>query len=128
LRSARPGKDADLHLGQCKPDSLLIRDDAAVAGERKLQGAAHAGAVDGGYPGLAARLQLAPEPAHAACLLEELPDGFLAVPGFFLMEPRHYLVQHGDVGAAGERVLARREDSALDAGITCDLVDNPVKL
>ena len=44
----KPGKDAELHLGEAEPGALLAVGDAPVAGERQLEAAAEAEAVDRG--------------------------------------------------------------------------------
>ena len=43
------GDDAELHLGQAEPRAVLAVRDAIVAGERELQAAAEAKAVDRGH-------------------------------------------------------------------------------
>ena len=50
-RAAPAGKDAELHLGQADVDRAVIRGDAIGAGQRQLQPAAQAIAVDGGDGG-----------------------------------------------------------------------------
>ena len=44
----KPGEDAELHFGEAEPRALLAVGDAIVAGERKLEPAAEAEAVDCG--------------------------------------------------------------------------------
>ncbi len=66
LRAAGAGEDADLHLGKRDFHVIGVGGNPAVTGQRQLEGAAHAGAVDGGNPRFAAGLQLAVEPRHAA--------------------------------------------------------------
>ena len=77
LRAAGAGEDADLDLRQRDLDALGIRGDAAVAGERHFESAAHAGAVDGGNPGLAGCFELAEQAGHAADQIEEFLRGRL---------------------------------------------------
>ncbi len=127
LRAAGAGEDADLDFRQADLDRLGVRGHAAMAGERQLGRATHAGAVDGGDPGLAVGLDLAPEPGHATGGVEELLDGGGRVLGLLLFEHGEHALDHGEIGAAREGRLAGGEDHALDAvvgnGLVEDLLD-----
>ena len=46
-RAVEAGEDAELHFGEAEPGALIARRDAVVAGERQLEPAAEAEAVDG---------------------------------------------------------------------------------
>jgi hypothetical protein len=79
LGAAGAREDADLDLGQRHLDRFAVGGDAAVAGERQFERAAHAGAVDRRHPRLAAGFQLAVEPAHPADAVEQHLHRFLRV-------------------------------------------------
>ena len=111
LGTTGAGEDADLDFRQRDLDRLGIGGHAAMAGERQLGRATHAGAVDGGDPGLAVGLDLAPEPGHAAGGVEELLDGGGRVLGLFLFEHGEHAPDHGEIGTAGEALLARGDDA-----------------
>ena len=57
LRAAGAGDEAELHLGQAELRLRVVGGDAVVAGERPLEAAAQAGAVDGGHHRLREALQ-----------------------------------------------------------------------
>jgi hypothetical protein len=99
-----------------------------MAGERQFEGAAHAGAVDRRDPRLAARLQLAEQAGHRAGVVEQRLDRLFWVLVFFGGVGGQHFLQHGDIGAAGETVLARGDHRALDRGIRRHLVDDAVQL
>ena len=71
LGTAGAREDADLDFRQAHLDGVALGRHPAVAGERHLECAAHAGAVDGRHPRLAAGLELAEQPGHAADLVEQ---------------------------------------------------------
>jgi hypothetical protein len=128
LGAAGAREDADLDLGQRHPDLVAVSGHAAVAGERQLERAAHAGAVDGRDPGLAGGLELAPQPAHAAGAVEQHLDRRVGVLLLFLGEEAQHLLQHGEVGAAGKRVLAGGDDGALDRLVGGNGLDDRLQL
>ena len=115
LRAAGAGEESDLYLR--KSDARLVRvgDDAMVAGERELEAAAHAYAVDRRSNRLAAGFQSpvdqrqlprpVDEEAHRRLFALRLGEA-----GVFLARR----LKHAEVGAAGEPVLAGGEDGALD--------------
>jgi hypothetical protein len=122
LRAAGAGYQADAHLRQSELDSRFVGDDAAVAGERQLEGAAERGAVQRRNHRLAAGLQLAEQTAEAAALIEQHGDsGLFSLFGGKSVKALHQRLQQGNVGAARETFLARGDDDALDGGTGRDL-------
>ncbi|MNT61074.1 hypothetical protein D3C72_1986920 [compost metagenome] len=100
LGAAGAREDADLDFRQRDLDRLGVGGDAAVAGERKLEGAAHAGAVDRRHPRLARGFELAEQARHAADEVEKLLGGIGRILLLlFLLEGEHRL-DHREVGAA----------------------------
>ena len=71
LAPAGAGDEAELHLGQAELGLGMVGGDPVVAGQRQLQPAAQAGAVDGGDDRLRERL----DPAHHLLPLEAQPLG-----------------------------------------------------
>ena len=128
LGAAGAGEDADLHLGKRDPHIFRVGGNPTVTGQRQLEGAAHAGAVDRGNPRLAAGLQLAEQPGHAADGVEQEAHRLVLVPGLLRLETFQHAAQHGEVGAAGEAFLAGGQDGSLDRRVGGDLVDDPVEL
>ena len=129
LRAAGAGEQADLDLRQADARLVAVGDDAVVAGERQLEGAAHADAVDRRGERLAAAFELAEDQRQLARAVEEeahrrlfavrLGDARVFAP---------HALQHRQVGAAGEAFLARSDDRALDRGVAGDLVDQRIEL
>ena len=129
LRAAGAGKQADLDLGQADARLRVLRGDAMVAREAELERAAERGAVDGGGPRLAAGFQPPVEQRELAALLEQLGvRRLLALLACHVGKGAVERLQHGEVGAAGERVLARGDDRALDGGLVGDAVDDRAQL
>ena len=129
LRSASAGKEPDLDLRQ--PDARLVAvgDDAIGARERQLEAATHAHPVDRRGDRLAAGL----EPAEDQRILPDpLDEGAhrrllafrLGATGEFGARG----LEHGEVGAGREALLARGDDAALDRGVGCDLVGDLAEL
>ena len=124
LRAAGPGEQPDLDLGQADAGRLRVGQDAVVAGERQLEGAAETDPVHRDGEGFSARLEPAVEERQAARLLEECRDGgFLALVLGELAIERAEALQHGQVGAAREGLLAGSDDAALDRFLARDVVD-----
>ena len=93
-----------------------VAHHAIVAGQRQLEGAAEAQAIDGRRPRLAAGLELAEQQRQPARALEEGLHGGLLVA--LLGQPRVVAaerLEHVEVGAARKRLLAGGDDAALDA-------------
>ena len=128
LRAASAREDADLDLRQGHLDLVGIRRDAAVAGQRHFEGAAHAGAVDRRDPRLARCLDLAEQPVHRADAIEQRLRRLLGVLRLVGSELLQRTLHHGEVRTAGIGFLARRDDRALDGFVLGHLVDDPVEL
>ena len=125
LRAAAAGEQADLDFRQADARLVAVGDDAVVAGERQLEAAAHADAVDRRGERLARGLQLAKDQRELARAVVEEPHRRLLAFGFG--DARVFLahaLQHGQVRAAGEAVLGRSEHRALDGGILRDMIDD----
>ena len=86
LRAAGAGKQPDLDLGQADAGRVGVRHDAVMAGERQLEGAAEADAVDRRGERLAAGLEPAVEQRQLARFLEEEAHRLLLA--LLLGEPR----------------------------------------
>ena len=129
LGAAGAGKQPDLDLGQADAGRGVVGDDAVLAGERELEGAAEADAVDRGGEGFPAGLELAVEQRELAALVEEgLHRDLLALLlGQADIEVAQAL-EHGQVGAAGKGLLAGGDDAALDGLGRGDRVDDLVEL
>ena len=95
LRPARAGQHAQTHLGQPHLARAPARD-AEVGGERDLQPAADAVAVDGRDDELRRLLQAR--------------QRLVGVEAEVVFEGRRHLRQHRDVGARAEELLARAGD------------------
>ena len=129
LRAAAAGKQADLDFRQAEPRLVVVGNDAVMAGERELEAAAHRRSVERRDPGLAAGLDAAEGQRELADLLEQPRiRRLLALRLYQLGEGAILIFQHGEVGAAAERVLAGGDDGALDGGIARDLFDDRLKL
>ncbi len=135
LRPAGAGKQSDLDLGEPQSAVDVLRRDAVVAGEAKLETAAERGARDRRHPRLAAGLEPPVEQRELAALLEEDGDGGLVtarLPPVTRSGTRWRIgesvaterLQHGEVGPGAERVLARGDDRALDRGLARHLLDD----
>jgi hypothetical protein len=100
LRAAGTRHEAHTRLGEADLRVRRVHRDAAMTGQRHLEPAAQADAVDGGHHGLAARLHAAQLVQHQAGLGQEIRgvDG-PAAQRFNLLE-----------------VAARHEDAGLAAG------------
>ena len=127
LRAARAREKADFHFGQRQLHLVGVRGNTAMAGKRQFEGAAHTGAVNRGYPRLAAGFQFPEEPGHAADIVEQKPDRLLFALALFGLEEVEHTPHHGQVRTAGETVLTGGDHSALDRRIGCDLVDDLVE-
>ncbi|MNT83686.1 hypothetical protein D3C72_2235920 [compost metagenome] len=77
-----------------------------MAGERELECAAHAGAVDGGNPGLAIGLDLAEQARHAADEFEQLCRRLIRVLRLLVIIEGEHRLDHRKIGAAGKGALA----------------------
>ena len=107
LRAAAAGKQADFDFRQAEPRLIVVGSDAVMAGERQLEAAAHRGAVERRDPGLAARLHAAGGQRKLAAFLEQpLVRGFLALRLGQFGKGAAERLEHRQVGAAAERVLA----------------------
>ena len=110
LRAAAAGEQADEDLGQPDRHARIAAEHAMMAGERQLQPAAHAGALDCRRDGLAARLQPAEQIVEHEHLAEQRAEPGAARIGL----PQHR-VQIFKVHARHEPArLARCDDGALD--------------
>jgi len=90
---------------------------------------AQAQALDGRREGLAAGLQPPEQQRQAPGGLEEVAHRhLLALLGLQLLVGPAEALQHGEVGAAGEIVLAGGDDAALDRRIGRDLLDDLLEL
>jgi hypothetical protein len=129
LGAAGAGKEADLDLGQAEPRLWVIGGDAAVTGERELESAAHRGAVERRHPGFAGGFELSVEQRELAAFLEQLRGRrLLSLRAHHVGESLAHAFQHGEVSAAGEGVLGRGDDRALDGGVRRHLVDDRAQL
>jgi hypothetical protein len=129
LRAAAAGEQPDLDLGQADARLVEVGDDPVVAGERQFEGAAEAHAVDRGGDRLANRLQPAIEARHCADLRDELAYRRLLALGLDeapIVAPRR--LQHRQVRAGGEALLAGGEHHALHRRVRGDLVDDYAEL
>jgi hypothetical protein len=101
LRAAGAREQADLDLGQPDAGRVRIRGDPEMAGERQLERAAEAGAVDRRRERLAAGLEAAIEQRQFSRLLEEDAHRLLltSLPGEGPVGGAEPL-EHGEVGAA----------------------------
>jgi hypothetical protein len=124
LRPAGAGEEPDLDLRQADPGRVHVRQDPVVAGERQLEGAAEADPVHGRREGLAAGLEPPVEERKAAALLEEVAHRRLLAA---LADQAHVLgaqaLEHGEVRAAREGLLARRDHAALHGVVGHHRVD-----
>ena len=125
LRAARAGKEPDLDFRQADARLVRVGDDPIMAGERELEAAAHADAVDRRRHRLAAGLEPAERHRQLADAVDEgAHRRFLALR---LCAAREFVacgLEHRQIGAAGEAVLAGGDDRALDRGVGRDLVDD----
>jgi hypothetical protein len=77
------------------------------------------------HPGLAAGLQPPVDHRHLARLVEEfLHRGLFVLGACRCLDRAREALKHGEVGAAGEAVLARGDDRALDVLVRGDLLHN----
>src|SRR6516225_3685745 len=100
-----------------------------MTGKRQFEAAAERGAVDRGDPRLAACLDTAIKQRKLSALLEKLGGRRrLALRGneFGKGPAEHF--EHGQIGAGAERILARRNDDALDGFVGRELRDEGRKL
>ena len=122
LRAAGAGEKPDPHFRETELDAVALGDDPAVAGEGEFERSAERGAVDRRDDRLAAGLEFAEHVAEPPRLgIEALQRSFVvtAGPGLRVKGPEQR-VEHGEVGAAGKRLLAGGEDHALDRGVGSD--------
>ena len=77
--------------------------------------------------GLPRGFELAEQAAHLAGVLEEEFDRFLWVLGLFLLEKLKHALEHGQIRAAGERVLAGGDHRALDRLVLGNAIDDRVE-
>ena len=125
LRAAGAGEKADLDFGQTDARLGIFRRDALMTGERQLEAAAHRGAVEGADPRLARRLDAPVQQRQLAAFLEhETGRGFRAFVLHHVGVHRAHALQHRQVGAAAEGVLAGGDDRALDRFIGRDFLDD----
>lgn len=106
LRATGTGENADLNFRQRQLDALGVGGNAAMAGQRQFQRAAHAGTVDGGHPGFAVGFQLAVQPVHLADEVEQLLGGLIRVLFLLLMIEGEHGLDHRQISAAGKCALA----------------------
>ena len=129
LRAAGAGKEADLDLRQSDARLVRIGDDAIVASQRQFETAAHAHAVDRGGHRFAAGLKATVDERQ---LLRPVDEGaHCGVLAFGLGATRVFLacrLEHRQVCARREALLARGEDGAFDRLVACDLVDDLAEL
>ena len=129
LRAAAAGEQSDLDLRQAEPRLVVVGGDAMMAGERELEAAAHRGAGDRRHPRLAAGLDAPEDQREVAHLLEQAGIRRLLALRFLQLGIGAILrLQHAEVGAAAERVLAGGDHRALDGGVGRDLLDDRRKL
>ena len=118
LRAAAAGEQADLDLGQADARLLAVGDDAIVAGERQFETAAHADAIDRRGDRLAAGFEPPIDERQVAVSIDE---GAHRGSSPSALTSRAYsspaVFEHGEVGAAGEALLAGGEDGAFDRGV-----------
>ncbi len=125
LGAAGAREQSDLHLGQAQPRAFVVGGDAVMAGETQLEPAAERRAVDRRHPRLAARLQPPAEHRPFAALLEQERRGRLLAARFCRLGIVAAVdLQHGEVGAGAERVLAGGDDRTLDGGVARDGLDD----
>ncbi len=127
LRAASAGKEPDLDFRQADPGLVRVGDDPVMAGERELEAAAHADAVDRRRDRLAAGLEAAVDEIELLRLIDEgahrrlLAFG-LGAAGEFVAGG----LEHREIGAAD--AFAEGDDRALDLGLARYCVDNPPDL
>ncbi len=119
----RAGKEPDLDLRQSDARFVGVRDDAIVARQRQFETAAHAHAVDRDGDRFAAGFEPAVDERQLLRPVDKRAHrGVLA---FGLGAARVFLargLEHRQVGARREAILARGEDSALDRCVARDLL------
>ena len=110
-RAVQSGEDAELDLGKAEPRPLLAVGDAPIAGQRQLEPAAEAIAVNGGDHG---HRQPVDAVDQLERLLHHLGDLGLGVEALELP----------DIGAGDEaRLLAAHQHQALDLAFGCRVLD-----
>ena len=96
-----------------------------MAGQRQFQAAAHRGAVDRRDPRLAAGLHAAGDLRQLAAFFEQkFVRPFLAFRFPQFRERAALRLQHAQIGAGAERLLAGGEHCALDGGVGRDPLDD----
>jgi hypothetical protein len=129
LRAAAAREQADLDLRKADPCLPVVGGDPVVARQRQFEGAAQAQALDRRREGLAAGLEAAEQQGEPPGRLEEVAHRhLLALLGLQLLVGPTEALQHGEVGAAGEIVLAGGDDAALDRRIGRNLLDDLLEL
>ena len=129
LGTAAAREQADLDLGQADAGLGVVREHPVMAREGEFEGAAEADPVHRRREGLAAGLELAEDQGELARFLEEVAHRrFLALLGLQRLERAAEPLQHGQVGAAREIVLAGDDDATLDRRIGHHRVDDLAEL
>ena len=125
LGAAGAGKQPDLDFGKADARFRIVGSDPVMAGEAQLEAAAERHTVDRRDPRLAAGFQPAIDLRQPAAFLKQpLRSQLLALlAGDVGKFPAQYF-EHREVGAGAERILARRDDGALDRGVGGDLLDD----
>ncbi len=123
LRAAAAGKKADLDFRQADPRLVAVGDDPVVAGERELEAAAHADAVDRRRDGFAAGLEAPEDQIQLLHGIDEAAHrrffafGFGATGEFVARSLEHRQIRSADA-------FAEADDRALDRRVARDLVDD----
>ena len=103
----------------------MVGGDPPVAGKGEFEGAAEAGAVDRRHHRLAAGLEPPEQVAEAEGLGVEALHRLFPVPRRHrFAEGAEHAVEHVEVGAAGEGLLARGDDGAGDRLVRGDPFDD----
>ena len=123
------GEEPDLDLRQSDARFVAVRDNAVMAGQRQFETAAHAHPVDRRGHGLAAGLEPAVDERE---LLRSFDEGaHRRLLAFGLGAARVFLargLEHRQVRACGEALLAGGENGALDRFVVSDLIDDLAEL
>src|SRR5712691_8571002 len=112
-----PGNSPTLTSGN-ETGFRILGGDAVVARQRQFERAAEREAVDRGSPRLAAGLDGAEHQRGLAALVEQHlvgRDFALGLEQFGISAVQAF--EHGQIGAGGERLLARGDDDALDGSV-----------
>ncbi len=102
-----------------------VRRDPVMAGERQFEGPAEAEPVDRRREGLAAGLQPPEQQGQPARFLEEAAHRrLLALLRAQLLVGSAQALKHGEIGAAGEVLLAGGNHAALDRRVRSNSLHN----